>query len=181
MVAKIKQNKKGLTPIISVILLLMMAVSTAAGMFYWLARVQGQQQGSIESFQSGLFDNLASAVDIVDADYNTSIGHLDLFLQNTGNSKVPLDNTTTTPTTAWVLFDANQRAICSTDWSGTGGAPLCVQGCGSASVLEIGQIRHIEMNLSGSNCGVGGQPGGAVMSFLIDFSGVTTTAGSFIR
>ena len=175
------QNKKGLTAIISVILLLMMAVSTAAGMYYWLARVQGQQQGSVESFQTGVFEDLSSAIDVVDASYNASLGHLDIFLQNTGNSKILIDNSSSSPTTEWILFDAGQKAICSTNWAGAGGSPKCVKNCGPASIVEVAQIKQVTLNISGSNCGVGAQPTGSVLSFLINFSGKASTVGSFIR
>ncbi len=176
-----RRNKKGLTPIISIILLLMMAVSTAAGMFYWLTRIQGQQQGAVESFQSTLFQNLASAVDVVDADYNDTTERLDMFLQNTGNNKIILDNSSSTPTTEWILFDSGQRAVCATNWGATSGAVRCVLNCGAASLIEIGQIRQVALNLSGSNCDISSQPNGSVLSFTLDFSGVTTTAGSFIK
>jgi len=181
MAAQKSKSKKGLTPIISVILLLMMAVSTAAGMFYWLSRVQGQQQGSIESFQSGLFEDLASAVDVVDADYNDTSQLLDMFFQNTGNTQITIDNASAAPTTEWILFDANQKAICSTNWLGASNAPSCVRGCGTASLIEIGQLKRVTLNLGSSDCAIRNQANGTVLSFIVNFSGKTTTSGSFVK
>jgi len=40
--------KRGITPIIAIILLLMMTVAVSGAMFYWLSRVQGQTQGAVE-------------------------------------------------------------------------------------------------------------------------------------
>ena len=147
-----RKNKKGLTPIIATILLLMMAVSAAAGMFYWLSRVQGQQQGSIESVQTKMFSDLTSSVDVVDADYNDTTQVLDLYLQNSGNSKILLDNSTATPTTQWILFDAAQRAICATDWHGGSGAPACMLNCAENSTIAVGQIRQVRLNLTLGGC-----------------------------
>ena len=176
-----RKNKKGLTPIIATILLLMMAVSAAAGMFYWLSRVQGQQQGSIESVQTKMFSDLTSSVDVVDADYNDTTQVLDLYLQNSGNSKILLDNSTATPTTQWILFDAAQRAICATDWHGGSGAPACMLNCAENSTIAVGQIRQVRLNLTLGGCSVRSQANGTVLAFQIDFSGKTKTAGSFIK
>ena len=102
--------KRGITPIIAIILLLMMTVAVSGAMFYWLSRVQGQTQGAVESFQSNLFTNIASEVSIIEANYNDTLEQLHIFLHNTGNTQITLDNSTTYPTTDWILFDSDREA-----------------------------------------------------------------------
>jgi len=106
---------------------------------------------------------------------------LDLYLQNSGNSKILLDNSTATPTTQWILFDAAQRAICATDWHGGSGAPACMLNCAENSTIAVGQIRQVRLNLTLGGCSVRSQANGTVLAFQIDFSGKTKTAGSFIK
>lgn len=174
-------TKRGITPIIAVIMLLMMAISTASGLFYWLSRVQNQQQGAVESFQGTLFESLIASVDILSAKYGDQQQNLSIVLQNTGNLKLSLTNTSNKPTTEWVLFDSDQKAVCATDWSGTSDNVKCISGCGLTTQLEVGQIQTILLNLTGSACTVQGVINNSVLSFSIDFSGKTTTTGSFVK
>ena len=174
-------TKKGITPIIAVIMLLMMAISTASGLFYWLSRVQNQQQGTVESFQTSLFESLVSSVDVMSTRYVDRSQNLSIVLQNTGNTKIPLTNGSVKPTTEWVLFDAEQKAICATDWSAQGTNVKCMNGCGTSTQLEVGQIRTLVLNLSGTDCGVQSVTNNTVLAFTIYFSGKATTTGSFLK
>ena len=174
-------NRKAITPIIAVIMLLMMAISTASGLFYWLSRVQNQQQGAVESFQSTLFESLITSVDILSAKYGDQQQNLSIVLQNTGNVKLSLTNTSTKPTTEWVLFDSDQKAVCATDWSGTSDSIKCMSGCGLTTQLEVGQLQTVLLNLTGSACTIQGITNNSIVSFSIDFSGKTTTTGSFLK
>ena len=173
-------NRKGLTPIISVILLLMMVIAVAGGMFFWVTRIQGQQQGGIESYQGKFFTTAATQASVIKATYNDSNQSLSIFVQNTGNNPIPVPTTSTYPTTEWIVSDSNQKAICSTSWAGSAaisGATNCTRGCGTD--ISIGQIRQINLALSSSECSLVSQPNGSKISFLIDFSGKTTASGSF--
>ncbi len=173
--------KRGITPIIAIILLLMMTVAVSGAMFYWLSRVQGQTQGAVESFQSNLFTNIASEVSIIEANYNDTLEQLHIFLHNTGNTQITLDNSTTYPTTDWILFDSDRKSVCSTDWGSTTNSTPCYSGCGSTVELSVGQIREIRLNLTNSPCDITSKVNGSVFSFIIDFSGKATTAGSFVK
>ena len=77
--------KRGITPIIAIILVLMITVSAAGVMFYWLSRIQHQQQGTIESSQKQLFETLSSCVSIPTFRYNTIDNQTDVVFQNCGN------------------------------------------------------------------------------------------------
>ncbi|MGC8940713.1 MAG: archaellin/type IV pilin N-terminal domain-containing protein [Candidatus Nanoarchaeia archaeon] len=174
-------NNKGITPIIAIILLLMMTVAVAGAAFFWLTRIQNQLQGGVESFQSTSLTQMASRVEVLDADYvkSTSYANLTIFLQNTGNTKIPLPNSSTYPTTTWILKDENGVAKCSSDWSGAAGVN-CTEGCGSNILIDVGQIKKVVLNISsGSSCWLG-EASGRLYSFTIDFSGKTTTSGSFV-
>jgi flagellin-like protein len=181
------RGKKGITPIIATILLLMMTVAVAGAAFFWLTRIQGQLQGGTESYQGRIFQTMASSVDVVDANYDHDDKTLTLFFHNTGNTEIPVDNGDSSPTTTWILRDSTQVAVCSTDWSGIGGvngSADCTDGCGDDVKLGVGEIHKVILYLYNSECDInadGPYPGGTVFNFVVDFSGVTTTAGSFVK
>jgi flagellin-like protein len=180
-------NSKGITPIISVILLLMMTVAIAGAAFFWTQRMQNQMQGGIESYQSTMLTQMSSKADIYDADYNTTTENLTIFIQNTGNTKIPIRDCCSWPRTDWILKNSNQVAICATDWAGGTAAndsADCVEGCtggGNVDYINVGQIYKVILNLNYSLCDIGSYSGGEVFSFTIDFSGQTTTSGTFIK
>jgi flagellin-like protein len=173
-------GKKGITPIIAIILLLMMTVAVAGAAFFWLSRIQNQLQGGVESYQSTMLTQMASKVDVLDADLNGD--NLTIFLQNTGNTKIPVTAKTTPPTTTWILKDENQIARCSSNWANST-YTLCTEGCGDNVQMDVGVIHKVVLTL-GTKChidgGVGGNDTGKVFSFTIDFSGKTTSSGSFV-
>ncbi len=173
--------KKGITPIIAIILLLMITIAVGGAMFYWLSRIQGQTQGAVESFQSNLFSHIASEVSIVEANYNDTLEVVSIFLHNTGNTQIILDNSTSFPTTDWILFDSDRKSICTTDWASSANSTYCYSGCGQAVELAVGQIKEVKLNLSTSPCDITTRANGTVFSFIIDFSGDATTSGSFVK
>ncbi len=174
------KSKKGITPIIAIILLLMMTVAVAGAAFFWLSRIQNQLQGGVESYQGTILTQVSSRVDVVDSDYvNASNSeNLTIFLQNTGNTEIPLSKSTTFPTTTWILRDSNQVAICSATWGSSNSE--CVQNCGTTYKLSVGEIKPIVLDL-GEDCSIATLPSGQVYSFTIDFSGKTTSSGSFVK
>jgi flagellin-like protein len=179
---KLHLNKKGISPVIAIILLLMMTVAVAGAAFFWLSRIQNQLQGGVESFQGTIFTQISAAVDVVDADYINASGNenLTIFFQNTGNTKVPVSNSAVFPTTTWILRDSDQVARCSTNWNGTAPNVGCVIGCSPTTEIEVGQIHQVRLDLAGSACSLIGFGNGTVFSFTADFSGKTTSSGSFI-
>jgi len=177
-------GKKGITPIIAIILTLMMVVAIGGAMFYWLTRIQGQGQGGIESFQGKFFTTAATQANVLKVYYNGSRPQNEqifLYIQNIGNSNIPLDNSTSQPTTNWLIFDSNGRPVCTSDWGGSNvtGSPGCFKGC--ASDILPGQIREVRINLNGSICTMQNVTNGSQVSITIDFSGKTTTSASFIK
>jgi len=44
---RLNKRKRGISPVIAIILLLMMTVAVAGAAFYWLTRIQGQMQGGV--------------------------------------------------------------------------------------------------------------------------------------
>jgi flagellin-like protein len=176
-------NQKGITPIIAIILLLMMTVAVAGAAFFWLSRIQNQLQGGVESYQGTIFTQMASSIDVVDADYNNSNTYLTMFFRNTGNSKVPVSNSTTYPTTTWILKDFNQVAICSSTWTSTSAAK-CTEGCddGGDLYINVGEIHKVVLDLNGA-CDISAisHSSGTLFSFTVDFSGKTTASASFVK
>jgi len=172
-------GKKGITPIIAIILLLMMTVAVAGAAFFWLSRIQNQLQGGVESFQGTMMTQIASKVDVIDADYSDTPGNLTIFFQNTGNTKIPVSDGTDFPTTTWILKDENQVAICSSNWNSTAPAS-CDEGCGTTTQMDVGEIHKVILHLV-DDCEIDyGDSAGKVFSFTVDFSGKTTSSGSFV-
>ena len=159
-----------------------MTVAVAGAAFFWLSRIQNQLQGGVESFQGNIQAQMSSAVDVLDADYtNDTSKDLIIFFQNNGAREIIIENKTDFPTTTWILRDSNQVAICSSSWNFTSPAS-CTYGCGRTSKLEVGEIDHVVLHLEeGEACDISGFGGGEVFSFTIDFSGMTTTSGSFVK
>jgi flagellin-like protein len=169
-------SKKGITPIIATILLLMMAVAIAASSFFWISRVQNQMQGGTESFQSTLMTQMTSAVKVVGVDagcYGSDIcSNITIFFQNTGNTKIPIANSSSYPTTTWILRDENQITVCSTHWNSTAGTgALCIKGCGNTTFMEVGQTSSVTLNLT-DPCNISlatiGSDRGKSFSFTVD-------------
>jgi len=173
-------GKKGITPIIAIILLLMMTVAVAGAAFFWLSRIQNQLQGGVESYQGTIFTQMSSAVNVVDADYDSGDANLTIFFQNTGNTKIPVVDHNAFPTTTWILKDFNQVTRCSTsNWNSTSDAD-CQEGCGDDLFIDVGEIHKVVLNLE-NDCAIDiGDDGGKVFYFTVDFSGKTTSSGSFI-
>ena len=177
------KSKKGISPVIAVILLLMMTVAVAGAAFFWLSRIQGQMQGGVESYQGKIFENIAAKVDVIDADYAGVSGteNLTVFFHNTGNSKIPVSDASSFPTTTWILKDSDQVAICSANWGGGTNQTTCTEGCGTSTLIDVGEMHKVVLRLSSSSCSLSSKPSGTVFTFTVDFSGKTTTSGSFVK
>ena len=61
--------RKGLTPVIAMILLLMMTVAAAGASFYWLLGLQGELQGGTQQFQEQTFERMTSDVQWMSATF----------------------------------------------------------------------------------------------------------------
>jgi len=173
-------NSKGITPIIATILLLMMAVAIAGAAFFWTQRMQNQLQGSVESYQSTLLTRMSSKVDVREGTYyNTTTENLTIILQNTGNTKIPIRDCCFWPKTDWTLRDSDQNSVCARDWAG-----MCKDGCaggGNVTYIEVGDLHKVILNLNNTACDISNYSGGQVFSFTIDFSGLATSSGTFIK
>lgn len=175
---KFKNNKKGVTPIIAIILLLIMTISAAGAAFYWLNLIEGKLkvQENINVKEFGGEGN----VSIIAANYDAQLDQLILFLENKGSVAIPIKTSSVSPTTVWVLKD-EKSAICSTDWSGADNGPVCVDGC--KTNLAAGELRRITLENLNSNslCNVQDQQPGSLIFYTIDFSGKAVATGGFVR
>jgi flagellin-like protein len=172
-------NAKGMTPIVAVILLLMMTVAAAGTSFYWLIKIQSEMQGGTEQYQENVFERLASTVNWLDADYNSTEENLTIYLQNVGTTDIPLDNSGTDPTTTWILKDSEQVTVCESKFDGSGSNVNCVSGCGTTTNLGPSASTSIMLELSGTNCDISGYADDSLMRVTLFFSGKATTAGTF--
>ena len=177
------RNKKGITPIIAIILLLMMTVAAAGASFYWLIKIQSQMQGGTEQYQENVFDRLASSINWLDADYNATSETITIYLQNVGTTDIPLDNSTTDPTTTWILKDSEQITVCESKFDGTTVLSVtsvdCYSGCGPSTNLQSSASTAIYLNLSDTKCDISGYSDDTLMRATVFFSGEATTSGTF--
>jgi len=172
------KSKKGITPVIAVILLLMMTVAAAGAAFFWFIRIQGEMQGGTEQFSSSLSEKVASSMEVTHAEFDRGQNNVILVLKNNGGSSVPITNSSTAPTTTWILQDENQKIICSDDWSADDSN--CNAGCGGTIAPNGIQVVNITL-LEGGACDIDSEtayPNGTVVYFTIDFSGEVATGGS---
>ncbi len=174
-------NKKGITPIIAMILLLMMTVASAAAAFYWLTKIQGQMMGGAEQYEEKSFERMASTISWIDANYNRTGGDIIVYIQNVGTTEIPVDAGTTDPTTSWILKDKNQDIICSTKLAGTGTAPnvdpICSSGCSGSLVPS--QTGKLIINTNNTYCDISSETNGSLFYVSFYFSGKATASGTF--
>ena len=179
METQIRRNRKAMTPIVAIILLLMMTVAAAGTSFYWLIKIQSEMQGGTEQYQENVFERLASTVNWLDADYNSTAEVLTVYLQNVGTTEIPLDNSTADPTTTWILKDSEQVTVCESKFDDVGTNVDCYSGCGPSTNLGASASTSISLNLTGTACDISGYANDALMRATIYFSGKATTSGTF--
>ena len=135
-------SKKGITPIIAVILLLMMTIAGSAAAFFWFVRMQSELQGGTETFNEDLSAKISSRVDVITIDVG-STDNITLFLKNQGTRTIDLSTETDL---TMILKDSDSDVLCSSHLDGDGGL-LCLDCTGSLEPKEIqGQISNVARN-----------------------------------
>jgi hypothetical protein len=106
---------------------------------------------------------------------------LTINILNTGTTKIPIANQSTSPKAQWTLLDSEQDIICTSDWNGsqtTGDNIHCWSGCDS--VLGLKELRLIKLELkNGQDCDLDTQSNDSLIYAKISFSGKTTASGTF--
>ena len=173
-------NKKGITPVIAIILLLILTVSAAGTAFYWLTLIEGKL-ASEEQVNIKEYGVVEGGVNIVATQYNSNLGQLTIFFKNIGGINIPIENVSKTPTTLWLLKDYQNKVICSTDWSGSNNGPICIEGC----IIPIApdETRQVILNNLGpsSLCNIAAQPSESLLQYSVDFSGKAVAKGGFVK
>ncbi len=172
-------KNKGITPIIAVVLLLMMVVAGASAAFFWFIRMQSEIQSGTEQYQENVYEKISSSLSWENSDYDDSTGLLTFYIQNTGNLKIPVKNTTAEPTTFWIIKDSDQTTVCSTKWDAVYPNPPCTYGCGENTKIQIGETKEIRINISNSECNVSSYSSNDIFYVSIYFSGKANVAGTF--
>jgi len=176
--------RKGLTPVIAMILLLMMTVAAAGASFYWLLGLQSELQGGTTQFQEQTFERMTSDVNYLsgtfDRDGNGSTNStLMLTIQNTGTTKIPINNVTANPAVQWTLYDSERDFICTSNWNGTD--VDCRTNCGTDLLLK--EVKTMNLTITGSgSCDLTNSttyPDDSLVSFDISFSGKASLSGTF--
>ncbi|MBI2040931.1 MAG: hypothetical protein HYT16_02395 [DPANN group archaeon] len=87
-VPRIFCSRKTITPIIAVILTMMIAVAAGGAMFYWISRLQTQDQGAVTQSQQRLFETLSACLSLSSFDMNLISNRSNFVLQNCGSTKI---------------------------------------------------------------------------------------------
>jgi flagellin-like protein len=176
-------SKKGLTPVVAMILLLMMTVAAAGASFYWLVRIQSELQGGTQQFQTTTFEAMTSSVIWQTSSYNRTSEILKISILNTGTRKIPVTATSISPRTTWTLTNGDGDILCNSDWSGLDSDSdgtndtRCNSGCGTDLLLKDSRI--IELNLTDSECDISGQSNDSLIAADINLGGVVPLKGQF--
>ena len=165
-------NKKGLTPIIAVILLMMMTVAAAGAGFFWFVRIQGELQSGGENYATDLGETINSNLYVVNSEYNS--GDINLIIRNTGGVDIPVNKGLDSPTTSLILQEGDGTVICST-YLGSSIAD-CTKGCGND--ILVGETQTINIDLSG-DCSLTSYSEDTSIGFSMDFSAKAGTGGEF--
>ena len=78
-----KMKRKGITPIIAIVLLLMMTVAAFGLTFVWVQETQSEIQESISQDITDITDKNSATFNI-ESIYNTTAGKIEIILRNTG-------------------------------------------------------------------------------------------------
>jgi len=163
-------SRKAITPILAIILTLMMAVAIASSLFYWLSRIQNQQQGTAGQSQERLFETLATCLNIPTFDFNTLDNQSNLIVQNCGNTKLDFGDSLIADN---AIISATGVSPCNFNINSS----MCV-GCPAS--LDPGAVATLTLNWTAEpNCaskilkGIKHQ-----ISFFVDRK--TTTSRAFI-
>ncbi len=179
MISSLSNKRKAITPIIAVVLLLMMTVAGAGAAFFWFVRMQSEIQGGTEQYQENVYEKISSSLSWENSNYDDSTGLLSLYIQNTGNLKIPVTNSTAEPTTFWIVKDADQTTVCSTKWDAVYPNPPCTSGCGENTKIQVGETKEIQLNISNSECNVSSYSTDDIFYVSIYFGGKGTVSGTF--
>lgn len=173
------KSKKGITPIIAVILLLMMTVAGAGAAFFWFVRIQSEMQGGTESYSEQLTEKISARVDISEMDWDSTYNELTIIVRNNGNMPISLLNSTTT----MVLKDHNNNILCNARLNGTVDSTVETNCAACSGTLSIKATKQLVLNMSNSSgpCYISPTTyaNGTLMTIRIDFNGITATGGTF--
>ncbi len=88
--------KKGITPVISVVLLIMLVVAITGGAYYWMTNVQGSMQERVGSSIQESSEMSTASFSIVSAVCNGTSDFVNLTALNTGQSSLDTGNSIVT-------------------------------------------------------------------------------------
>jgi|GEM_PF-2489120 len=175
----ILKNKKAMTPMLAVVVLLIITVSVSGGAFFWLNKIQGQIEGDQNSEVRGL--GAVGKIDVIASEYDANQNQLTLFLQNLDPEAIPISSSAAASATVWVVKNTKQEILCSTDWSGNDNGPKCTEGCNKD--INTGEVMKVVLSNVGQNslCNIGAQPSGTLLTLTIDFGGKAVATGGIVR
>ncbi len=87
----LSKNRKGLTPVLSMVLLLMIAVAAVGIMYGFVMKLQKGTQNTIQKQTGSIQQKIQQQINTqfnIESVYKTSDDHLGISLRNTGNSEI---------------------------------------------------------------------------------------------
>jgi len=109
---------KGIVPIISILLMIMLTIAISSGLYFWFAKIQSSSQSNTEQYSEELLGSMITTLDVVDKPtYNTLAEEIECIsstlvfhLQNTGAQKINMDKSNI----YLRIWDDNDKTICYT-------------------------------------------------------------------
>ncbi len=112
--------RKGITPILSVVLLLMMTIAVFGITYTWITDSSGDIQSSAEENIAGTKVKMSAQVNIVSVYRDSTSGNLALTLRNTGSYAYSNSGSSNNPYNIVVTLDDQPASISSTKDYSTG-------------------------------------------------------------
>ncbi len=85
-----EDNKKGITPVVTMIILILIAITIAVGAYTWVTQFQEQTQGKVEE-KAGALDRRVSIQSIDCSNYDDGTGRIEVWFKNAGSTTLTLD------------------------------------------------------------------------------------------
>ena len=87
---KIANTKRGVSYVLSALILTLITFAIGSGMYYWYSSVQLEQQGTAEQSQEQLLGALGACISVTNINYDSLTNQSDIVFKNCGNSNLDI-------------------------------------------------------------------------------------------
>ncbi|MDD5417499.1 MAG: hypothetical protein PHW96_01250 [Candidatus Nanoarchaeia archaeon] len=145
----IEFSKKGVTPIVSIILMLMITIALAGTAFIWISSLSERGRGGAEGDITDLERQTGSRFSVLKAECNSTSEGVELTFFNDGNSRILAGNAVIVIKRGGEVLDS----VIETSWPELSVSALYQYNFTTAANLEHGRTYSMEITLPGSVAG----------------------------